>query len=276
MLHSLECQASESFMINILYINNMIREKMKVSIITATYNSAETINDTLQSLNAQSYQDIEYIIIDGASKDNTLAVVKQQCARVTTIISEPDKGIYDALNKGIRAATGDIVGFLHSDDLFAYPDAVKDIVEQLQGSNADALYGELQYVSKNDTDNVIRLWKSGTYTKAKLKSGWMPPHPTFYMKRDLYEKHGLFDLSFKIAADYDSLLRYLWTNNVKMTYLPKVVMKMRVGGASNRSLKNIIQKTKEDIRALKNNNVFWPSALLIKNFSKIPQFFVKK
>ena len=248
---------------------------MKVSIITATYNSAETIVETLQSLNAQSYQDIEYIIIDNASKDNTLDVIKQQCPRVTSIMSKPDKGIYDALNKGIQAATGDIVGFLHSDVLFAYPDAVKDIVAQLKNSNCDALYGDLQYVSKDNTDNVIRLWKSGAYTKAKFKNGWMPPHPTFYMKRDLYQQFGLFDLSFKISADYDSLLRYLWTNNVKMTYLPKVVIKMRVGGASNRSLKNIIQKTKEDIRALKNNNIFWPSALFMKNFSKIPQFLFK-
>lgn len=248
---------------------------MKVSIITATYNSAKTISDTLQSLNEQNYQDIEYIIIDGASIDNTLDVIKQQCPRVTTIISEPDKGIYDALNKGVRVATGDIIGFLHSDDLFAYSDAVKDIVSQLKKSDCDALYGDLQYVSKDDTENVIRLWKSGTYTKEKLKNGWMPPHPTFYMKRDLYEKFGLFDLSFKIAADYDSLLRYLWTNNVTMTYLPKVVMKMRVGGASNRSLKNIIQKTKEDITALKNNKIFWPSALFLKNLSKISQFFIK-
>jgi glycosyltransferase len=248
---------------------------MKVSIITATYNSAETINDTLQSLNVQSYHDIEYIIIDGASKDNTLAIIKQQGSRVITIISEPDKGIYDALNKGIQTATGDIIGFLHSDDLFAYPDVVKDIVATFVDSHCDAAYADLEYVSKDDTDNIIRLWKSGLYSRDKLKNGWMPPHPTFYMKRDLYEKYGLFDLSFKIAADYDSLLRYLWTHNVKMTYLPKVVMKMRVGGASNRSLKNIIQKTKEDINALKNNKIFWPSALFIKNFSKIRQFIIK-
>lgn len=249
---------------------------MKVSIITATYNSAKTISDTLQSLNTQSYQDIEYIIVDGASKDNTLDVIKQQCSRVTTVISEPDKGIYDALNKGIQAATGDIVGFLHSDDLFAYPDAVKDIVSTFAHSDCDATYADLEYVSKHDTNNVIRLWKSGQYKRDKLKTGWMPPHPTFYMKRDLYNKFGLFDLSFKIAADYDSLLRYLWTNKVKMAYLPKIVIKMRVGGASNRSLKNIIQKTKEDITAIKNNNIFWPYAVLIKNFSKIPQFIFKK
>lgn len=249
---------------------------MKVSIITATYNSASTINDTLQSLNNQSYENIEYIIIDGASKDNTIDVIKQSCPRVTLIISEPDKGIYDALNKGIDAATGDIVGYLHSDDLFAYPDAVKDIVAKFESSNCDAVYGDLQYVSKDNIDNVIRLWKSGTYAKEKLKNGWMPPHPTFYMKRELYNKFGVFDLKFKIAADYDSLLRYLWANDVTLSYLPKVVMKMRVGGASNRSLKNIIQKTKEDIHALKNSGLFWPRAVLFKNLSKIPQFLIKK
>jgi glycosyltransferase len=249
---------------------------MKVSIITATYNSAATIGDTLKSLEAQTYSDIEYIIIDGASKDNTLDFIRENSTRVTTMISESDKGIYDALNKGINAATGDIVGFLHSDDLFAYPDAVKDIVTTFKSTDCDATYADLEYVSKDNTDNVIRLWKSGTYSREKLKNGWMPPHPTFYMKRDLYKKYGLFDLNFKIAADYDSLLRYLWSNKVKMSYLPRVVMKMRVGGASNRSLKNVIQKTKEDISALKNNQLFWPSALFIKNFSKIPQFFIKK
>jgi len=249
---------------------------MKVSIITATYNSALTIASTLKSLKGQTYHNIEYIIIDGASKDNTLDFINEHSALVTTMISESDKGIYDALNKGIHAATGDVVGFLHSDDLFAYPNAVKDIVATFKEYDCDAIYADLEYVSKDDTDNVIRLWKSGPYYRAKLKNGWMPPHPTFYMKRDLYKKHGLFDLSFNIAADYDSLLRYLWANEVEMSYLPKVVIKMRVGGASNRSLKNIIHKTKEDIKALKNSSVFWPRALLFKNLSKISQFIFKK
>ena len=246
---------------------------MKVSIITATYNSAGTIKDTLQSLNNQSYDNIEYIIIDGASSDNTLELIKQQCSRVTTIISEPDKGIYDALNKGINAATGDIIGYLHSDDLFAYSDAVKDIVATFAKHNTDAVYADLQYVNKDNTDTVVRLWQSGVYHREKLTKGWMPPHPTFYMKRACYQQFGLFDLSFKIAADYDSILRYLWKNKVSMSYLPKVTIKMRVGGASNRDLKNIILKTKEDIRALKNNRISWFKAVVIKNVSKIPQFF---
>ncbi|MEZ9892259.1 glycosyltransferase family 2 protein [Vibrio lentus] len=246
---------------------------MKVSVITATYNSSKTVLDTLQSLNEQTYTDIEYIIIDGGSSDNTVSVIKEHCPKVASIVSEPDKGIYDALNKGISAATGDIVGFLHSDDLLAYPDAIKELVETLQREKTQAVYADLEYVSKDDTSKVIRKWTSGAFEKQKLLSGWMPPHPTFFMKRDLYIKHGMFDLDLKIAADYDSLLRYLWSNNVTASYLPKVVTKMRVGGASNRSLANIIEKTKEDIQALKNNQLFWPSALFIKNVSKIPQFF---
>ena len=248
---------------------------MKVSIVTATYNSALTITDTLHSLNQQNYQNIEYIVIDGQSRDNTLSVVKESCPRVTTVISEPDKGIYDALNKGIKAATGDVIGFLHSDDLFAYPDAITDIVNTFQKNSCDAVYADLEYVSKDNIKNVVRLWRSGNYSKHKLRHGWMPPHPTFYMKRELYDKFGYFDLSFKIAADYDSLLRYLWAENVQMKYLPKVLIKMRVGGASNRSLKNVILKTKEDIRALSNNQVPLMKAIVWKNLSKLPQFIFK-
>ncbi|CAE6881618.1 glycosyltransferase family 2 protein [Vibrio sp. B1FLJ16] len=245
---------------------------MKVSIITATYNSASTVLDTLRSLNQQTYADIDYIVIDGGSKDDTVSVIEQHCSRVSKIVSEPDQGIYDALNKGIELATGDIVGFLHSDDLFAYPDAVKDLVETLQSSNAQAVYADLEYVAKNDTSKVIRKWISGNYQRNKLCHGWMPPHPTFFMKRELYQRLGRFDLSLNIAADYDSLLRYLWSNQVQAVYLPRVVTKMRVGGASNRSVRNIIEKTKEDIQALKNNGIFWPTAVLFKNISKIPQF----
>ena len=248
---------------------------MKVSIITATYNSANTIIDTLRSLENQTYKNIEYIIIDGASKDNTSDVINANPTGVTSMISEPDRGIYDALNKGIDAATGDIVGFLHSDDLFSSDTAIEDIVKQFNLTSADAVYADLEYVSKDNLSQVVRLWKSGKYNKNKLKNGWMPPHPTYYMKRELYEKFGSFDLSFKIAGDYDSLLRYLWKNNISMSYIPKVLLKMRVGGASNRSLKNIIQKTKEDISALKNNGVPVFRAILWKNLSKIPQFIFK-
>ena len=246
---------------------------MKVSIITATFNSENTVLDTIKSLNQQTYGDIEYIIVDGGSTDNTVALVEKNCTLISNLISEPDKGIYDALNKGIRMATGDIVGFLHSDDVLAYSDAIKDLVGTLKANNAEAVYADLEYVSKVSTTKVVRKWTSKSYRRNKLLYGWMPPHPTFFMKRELYQKYGVFDLNLKIAADYDSVLRYLWVNQVQAAYLPKVVTKMRVGGASNRSLKNIIQKTKEDIHALRNNRIFWPTALLIKNISKFPQFF---
>lgn len=248
---------------------------MKVSIITATYNSAKTISDTLKSLNAQTYPDIEYIIIDGGSKDNTLSLIKSSCSRVSVIISEPDKGIYDALNKGILSATGDIVGFLHSDDFFAYPDAVKDIVDAMRESNADAVYGDLNYISSTDNDVIVRKWVSGGFDINKMKLGWMPPHPTFYMKRSCYQRFGSFDLSYRISADYDSLLRYLWVHKVTVKYIPKVIINMRVGGMSNRSLSNMIMKTKEDVKAMKSNKLPWLSAVAGKNLSKIPQFFKK-
>ncbi|MEQ9875697.1 glycosyltransferase family 2 protein [Pectobacterium brasiliense] len=248
---------------------------MKVSIITATYNSAKTISDTLKSLNAQTYPDIEYIIIDGGSKDNTLSLIKSSCSRVSVIISEPDKGIYDALNKGILSATGDIVGFLHSDDFFSYPDAVKDIVDAMRESNADAVYGDLNYISSTDNDVIVRKWVSGGFDINKMKLGWMPPHPTFYMKRACYQRFGSFDLSYRISADYDSLLRYLWIHKVTVKYIPKVIINMRVGGMSNRSLSNMIMKTKEDVKAMKSNKLPWLSAVAGKNLSKIPQFFKK-
>ncbi|MDH2378035.1 glycosyltransferase family 2 protein [Providencia alcalifaciens] len=248
---------------------------MKVSIITATYNSSNTIIDTLKSLENQSYPNIEYIVVDGASKDNTLEIVKKYSTKISKIISEPDKGIYDALNKGIDASTGDIIGFLHSDDIFAYSNAIEDLVNTLINEQSHAIYADLEYVSKENTSNVVRRWVSGNYKHSNLKKGWMPPHPTFFMKRNLYKQYGSFDLNFKISADYDSLLRYLWLNNISVSYLPKVVTKMRVGGESNRSFLNILKKTKEDILVLKKNNIFWIYPLLMKNLSKLPQFIKK-
>lgn len=248
---------------------------MKVSIITATYNSSNTIIDTLKSLEIQSYPNIEYIIIDGASKDNTIDIIKKYSSKVSKVISEPDNGIYDALNKGIAASTGDIIGFLHSDDIFAYPTAIEDLVSTLVNEQSQAIYADLEYVSKENTKNVVRRWISGNYRHENLKKGWMPPHPTFFMKKELYKKYGTFDLNFKISADYDSLLRYLWLHNISVSYLPKVITKMRVGGESNRSFLNILKKTKEDILVLKKNNIFWIYPLLMKNLSKLPQFIKK-
>lgn len=245
---------------------------MKVSIITATYNSEKTIKDTILSLESQSYDNIEHIIIDGGSRDKTLDIIKKYSTKVSLIVSEPDKGIYDALNKGILKSSGDVVGFLHSDDLLAYPEAISDLVETFNNNECDAVYADLEYVSQDDITKVIRKWKSGEYTIGKVKYGWMPPHPTYFMKRDRYRDWSVFNLDYKISADYDSLLRYLWCNKAKLAYLPKTITKMRVGGASNRSLKNIILKSKEDVKIIKLNGLFWPVTLLFKNLSKLPQF----
>jgi glycosyltransferase len=248
---------------------------MKVSIITATYNSEDTILDTIKSLESQTYADIEYIIVDGASTDSTIKIINNNCTRISQTICEPDKGIYDALNKGINVASGDIVGFLHSDDVFASKNIVESIVRKFESTGSNAIYGDLQYVAQKKLSKVVRYWKSGEYNRGRLKVGWMPPHPTFYMKREMYLKLGTFDLSFKIAADYDSLLRYLWVNEVSLSYLPNVITLMRVGGESNRSLSNIIIKTKEDMRALKKNKLSVFKAIIWKNISKIPQFIWK-
>ncbi|MGG5835840.1 glycosyltransferase family 2 protein, partial [Huaxiibacter chinensis] len=226
---------------------------MRVSIITATYNSEKTLADTLLSLEKQTYKNIEYIIVDGASKDNTLELVRKKCSRVSKIISEPDKGIYDALNKGINAATGDIIGFLHSDDMLAYDNVIEDIVSVFKSSDSEAVYGDLEYVGQEDTRKRIRLWKSGEFSRNKMKLGWMPPHPSFYMKRSCYQEHGGFALNYRISADYDSLLRYIYTKRVSVSYLPKILVKMRVGGISNRSLRTMFCKSKEDIKIMREN-----------------------
>ncbi|GAD02756.1 glycosyltransferase family 2 protein [Agarivorans albus] len=246
---------------------------MKISIITATFNSESTILESIKSLESQTYSEIEYIVIDGASSDNTVSIVNQNASRLSQIVSEPDAGIYDALNKGLALATGDAVGFLHSDDVFASDDAIRKLVDLFYTSKADAVYADLHYVAKHDVTKTVRFWKSGEFDISKLKTGWMPPHPTFFMKTRLYREYGSFDLNFKIAADYDSILRYLWVHKVKMAYLPEVVTLMRVGGASNQSIKNLLLKTKEDYMALKKNNLGCVKALVGKNLSKIPQFF---
>ena len=246
---------------------------MKVTIVTATFNSESTVLRSMKSISSQDYKDIEHIVIDGDSTDRTLEIVEKYKLDQTRIISEPDAGIYDALNKGIRLAQGDVIGFLHSDDQFKTNQAISDFVRAFDSDETDAVYADLEYISKNDPSRVVRHWRSGQYKRSKLAMGWMPPHPTFYLRRERYERYGGFDLSFDIAADYDSMLRYLWTHNLSMTYVPKVLISMQTGGASNRDLRSIIKKTKEDIRALSKNRIPVAPAILGKNFGKLKQFF---
>jgi len=248
---------------------------MKLTIITATFNSAYGINKCMDSILHQDYKNIEYIIIDGQSKDLTLEIIseKQKTHPSIKLISESDQGIYDALNKGLSAASGDIIGFVHSDDFLESDNIIGDIVSMIKSENLDGVYGDLQYVDKNNTKIVIRNWKSSEFNKSLLKKGWMPPHPTLFLKKEVYENHGLFDLSYKISADYDFILRVFNDSELKFGYLPKVITIMRVGGASNRSLKNIIRKTKEDYRAIRRNNIGNFTTLITKNTSKLKQFF---
>ena len=248
---------------------------MKLTIITATFNSAHGINKCMDSILHQDYKNIEYIIIDGQSKDLTLEIIseKQKTHPSIKLISESDQGIYDALNKGLSAASGDIIGFVHSDDFLESNNIIGDIVSMIKSENLDGVYGDLQYVDKNNIQIVIRNWKSSEFNKSLLKKGWMPPHPTLFLKKEVYKNHGLFDLSYKISADYDFMLRVFNDSELKFGYLPKVITRMRVGGASNRSLKNIIRKTKEDYRAIKRNKIGNFTTLITKNTSKLKQFF---
>lgn len=248
---------------------------MKITIITATYNSEASISSCIQSVLEQDYPHIEHLIIDGESTDSTLKTVKELQEKHPNIklISEPDQGIYDALNKGITQATGEVIGFVHSDDFLASSTVLSQIATQFESSNADGVYGDLQYVDKQNTCKVIRYWKSCDFKPKLLKKGWMPAHPTLFLKQDIYKKHGIFDLNYKIAADYDFILRIFKEQHLKFSYLPIVITNMRIGGASNRSLKNVITKSKEDYKALKKNRIGGWATLFFKNVSKLSQFY---
>ena len=271
---------------------------MKVSLITVSYNSAKTIADTLKSVQSQTYNDIEYIVVDGNSSDGTIEIVRQfldsvkdvsQDASqdlpedlinvasqgvVTTFLCERDKGIYDAMNKGLALATGDIIGVLNSDDFYCSNDVVEEVVRAFQQNNTDCLYGDLNYVDPIDVTKIVRKWRSGAYRKENFLKGWMPPHPTFFVRKTCYDQFGKFDTQFKSAADYELMLRFLYKESCSAVYLPKVMIHMRAGGVSNVSLKNRIRANKEDRLAWKINGLKpkW-FTLLRKPLSKLIQYF---
>ena len=246
---------------------------MKVSIITVTYNSADTLQDCIDSVANQSYKNIEHIVIDGNSKDDTLEII-QNNTFVSRYISEPDNGLYDAMNKGLKLASGDVIGILNSDDIYDNKDVISDVVNAL--GRYEALYTDLCYVDPHDTNLVRRYWKSGGYNRNSFKYGWMPPHPTLFLKREVYEKYGNFNLELKSAADYELMLRFLYKEAVEAVYLPKITVKMREGGVSNQSLKHRIKANKEDRKAWKINGLKIPFLLqILKPLRKIPQYFQK-
>ena len=262
----------------------------KITLLTPTFNSAKTIVDTLESVVAQTInnpsssvlQNLEYIIIDGASKDKTASIVQDYINKYPSLnirfISEPDNGIYDAMNKGIKMATGEIVGILNSDDFYSGDDVLNKICEMFETDpDIDAVYGDLMYVNNNDTSEQTRYWKAGEYEEKKLNYGWIIPHPTLFVRKNVYEKSDkIFDISFSLAADYEFILRQLKINKIKVKYLPETLVSMRDGGASASGLKQRIKGWQELRKAWKINNLKIPSFFIFRRvFNKISQFIHK-
>jgi len=247
---------------------------LKISIITVSYNSAKTIEDTIKSVVDQTtFGDVEYIIVDGGSTDCTVDIIRRYEDTITKWVSKRDCGVYDAMNKGLRLATGDIVGILNSDDIYADRFVIKNVVNMFRETGADSCYSDLFYVDRNDTDRVIRYWKAGPYKKELFERGWMPPHPTFFVNRSVYKKYGLLNLDFPLAADYELMLRFLYKYNISTIYIPEVLVKMRTGGTSNPGLYTL-KAIRENYKAWKVNDLNPnPKTFILKPLSKVIQFF---
>ena len=248
---------------------------MLVSIITATYNSAATITNTLQSVASQTYTDIEHIIIDNESTDETLSIAKE-FPHIKKIISEPDKGIFDAMNKGIKQASGDIIAILNSDDFFAGSTVIKDVVNAFQKSHADIVYGNLYYVKKEDVTQIVRFWKSSPYKNNAFITGWHPPHPAFFVKKNVYEKYGVFKPELSVAADFELMLRFIERYKVSTFYLDEVLVKMRTGGNSNKSIKNIIEGSRDIKKSFLINGIKYKFYYPLLRFAPKLIQFIKK
>lgn len=245
---------------------------MKISVVTVTLNSASTIVDTLESVASQTHADVEHLLIDGHSTDATVALARRHGRAGLRVLSEPDAGIYDAMNKGLRLAQGELVGFLNADDVFDHPEVLAEVAAAATGARADAVYGDLVYVSSKDPRRVIRRWHSGHWSRRRLRYGWMPPHPTLYVRKALIDQLGGFDPRLRIAADYDFMLRVLSLADINVAYVDRTLVRMRTGGVSNRSLRLLLQKSREDLVSLRRNGVGGWLALMCKNARKLPQF----
>lgn len=246
---------------------------MKISIITVCYNSASTIADTIASVANQDYNNIEHIIIDGGSTDGTVDIIAK-APSVTRFVSEPDNGIYDAMNKGIAMASGDVVGILNSDDFYAIDNAVSQVAEAFKDQAVDACYADLIYVDQADTNKVVRYWRSRPFIPGLFRWGWMPAHPTFFVRRKYFDEFGCYDLNYRLQSDFELTMRFLEVQRLHSVYLPVVLIKMRMGGATNQSLKNIIKGNIEAYRACKKNHLkVSPLFILFKMMSRLPQFW---
>lgn len=246
---------------------------MRFSLITPAFNSALTIRDTLESIRNQDYPGIEHIVIDGGSSDRTLEIVGEY-PHVSKVVSEPDNGLYDAMNKGIRLAGGDIIGIINSDDFYTNPQIISKVADVMNKTGADTLYADMEYVRADNINRVVRTWKAGVITPGCFYRGWMPPHPTFFVRRELYAQYGLFNPGLRFSADYELMLRFLLRHRRSVCYLPETIVRMRTGGASNASLRNRLRANREDRLAWKMNELqprFY--TLYMKPLSKVGQYW---
>ena len=247
---------------------------MKVSIITVTYNSSKYLEDCINSVVKQQYSDIEHIIIDGGSTDETVSIIKRYETHIAKWVSEKDNGMYDAINKGMKMATGDVIGILNSDDILASETIIAEIVDSFNQHNVDSVYGDLTYVDQKNTQKIIRFWKGGAYNRNRFLYGWMPAHPTFYVRKELVNKYGGYESHYFTAADYEFMTRYLYFHRISAYYLPKLVVKMRIGGASNGNLFRRLRANRRDYLAMRKNHVPFPFiASVLKPLIKLHQYY---
>ena len=232
-----------------------------LSLITASYNSARTISDTLRSVDAQTWPDIEYLVVDGGSKDETMAIVAREGRRVTSAVSEPDKGIYDAYNKGLKRATGDVIGFINSDDYYCAPDVIETVMKAFEDPTVEAVHADLVYVAPENTGKIERHWKSRPATVENLRRGFIPAHPTLFLTRAAYDKIGEFDTGYRLAADYDFMLRAFYVHQIKSVYLPRILVRMRSGGATGGTAASIMKQNDEIRRSQTAHGLNYPKAL---------------
>lgn len=247
---------------------------LKISIITVVYNNARHIEHCLNSVISQDYDNLEYVVIDGGSTDGTLGVIEECGEAISNWVSEPDDGIYDAMNKGVSLSSGEVVGFLNSDDFYADSNVLKEVAEVFSSPAVQCCYGDLDYVGRENVDKIIRRWRPGPFSPELFRTGWHPPHPTFFARRELYGTSGGFKLDYSVAADYELMLRFLVKEGYKSAYIPKVLVKMRTGGESNRGLLNILRANLESYRAWSENGLpISPFFILRKPLSKLGQYF---
>jgi len=246
---------------------------MKISVVTVAYNAADTISDTLESVAAQNHDSIEHIVIDGASSDETMRVVDGYRNSLAQVVSEPDDGIYHAMNKGIALTTGDVIGTLNADDMYMHDGVMKRVAEAFEDPSVEACYGDLIYVDRDRLDKTIRYWTSRDYRPGLFERGWLPAHPTFFVRREVYEKHGLFDLKYNIQSDFELTMRFLALRKINSMYIPEILIRMRMGGTTNNSVMNFIKGNLESYRACKSHGLrISPLFFVTKWAQRLPQF----